>query len=150
MRHLLYIKPIGFIKWSKVLDLQNGNEFQIKKTLEFIFKHLLENKFKIFRWKLLHFILPCKNILYKWKIVSDDKCSLCHKVEDYEHYFLKCSYLNEFWNKIKILFTKLQLGTNLITMKSLVIGYKIYDKAYFEINLLITIISYAIFKSMCI
>jgi hypothetical protein len=36
--------------------------------LKFTFHHLKENKRKIFRWKLLHFILPCKQLLYQWKI----------------------------------------------------------------------------------
>jgi hypothetical protein len=42
----------------------------ITDMLLFTFHHPKENKLKIFRWKLLHFILPCKQLLYQWKIDS--------------------------------------------------------------------------------
>ena len=42
--------------------------------LKFTFHHLKENKLKIFRWKLLHFILPCKQLLYQWKIGHTPLC----------------------------------------------------------------------------
>ena len=47
--------PTGFMKWRQKL----GNTICIKDMLKFTFRHLKENKLKIFRWKLLHFILPC-------------------------------------------------------------------------------------------
>jgi hypothetical protein len=56
--------PTGFMKWEQKL----GKTICIKDMLKFIFYHLNENKLKIFRWKLLHFILPCKQLLYQWKI----------------------------------------------------------------------------------
>ena len=50
--------PTGFMKWRQKL----GKTICIKDMLKFTFHHLKENKLKIFRWKLLHFILPCKQL----------------------------------------------------------------------------------------
>ena len=36
-----------------------------------------ENKLKLFRWKLLHFIISNKVFLFKWKIVGNSLCNLC-------------------------------------------------------------------------
>jgi hypothetical protein len=75
--------PTGFMKWKQKL----GKTICIKDMLKFTFHHLKENKLKIFRWKLLHFILPCKQLLYQWKIESTPLCDTCHIIDDYEHYF---------------------------------------------------------------
>ena len=68
--------------------------------LNFTFTFIGENKLKIFRWKLLNYILPTKQLLFQWKITSNDKCTVCGELEDYEHFFLKCKHLQDFWNKI--------------------------------------------------
>jgi hypothetical protein len=75
--------PTGFMKWRQKL----GNTICIKDMLTF--HHLKENKLKIFRWKLLHFILPCKQLLYQRKIENTPLCDTCHIV-----------HLDNFWGLI--------------------------------------------------
>jgi hypothetical protein len=61
----IFVKPIGIHFWTTYLDIQ---DFQnITELYEFIFKIVLENKLKIFRWKLLQFIIPTKSHLFKKK-----------------------------------------------------------------------------------
>ena len=49
IKNKVFIKPIGIHFWTTYLDIQ---DFQnITDLYEFIFKILLENKLKIFRWK---------------------------------------------------------------------------------------------------
>ena len=50
-----------------------------------------ENKLKMFRWKLFHFIIPNKVLLFKWKIVGNSLCNFCKLDEDYSHYFITCT-----------------------------------------------------------
>ena len=69
---------------------------------------LLENKLKIFRWKLLQFIFTTKSHLFKWQISTDSLCNVCKVEEDYDHFFMSCKYLDMFWNKINDLFKKSQ------------------------------------------
>ena len=56
--------PMGFLKWEKQLKNKNKR----KNTLLFTFKCLDESKYKIFKWKLLHYILPCNQLLSMWKL----------------------------------------------------------------------------------
>ena len=59
IKNKVFVKPIGIHFWTTYLDIQ---DFQnITDLYEFIFKILLENKLKIFRWKLLQFIIPTKS-----------------------------------------------------------------------------------------
>jgi hypothetical protein len=47
---------IGVDKWVKVLDIKE-KPF-MKPLYKFIFSYLEENKLKIFRWKLIQYIIP--------------------------------------------------------------------------------------------
>jgi hypothetical protein len=68
--------------------------------------HLEENKLKIFRWKLLQYIIPTKKLLMKWRIAINSQCNFCGQDEDYLHYFMYCPYLKEFWVKIQKILKK--------------------------------------------
>ena len=59
----------------KVLDIQE-KPF-LKPLYKFIFSYLEENKLKIFRWKLIQYIIPTKQILFQWKIVNNNRCNFC-------------------------------------------------------------------------
>ena len=115
--------------------------------LKFTFHHLKENKLKIFRWKLLHFILPCKQLLYQWKIENTPLCATCHIIDDYENYFISCKRLDSFWNDVQILLEKLRIGIHILSLKNLVFWYKIEDKYYNSINYFLTILLFTIYKS---
>ena len=111
-----------------IQDFQN-----ITDLYEFIFKLLLENKLKIFRWKLLQFIIPTKSHLFKWKISTDSLCNVCKVEEDYDHFFMSCKYLHMLWNKINDMRKKIKFENN-IRLQHLVFEYNIFDKEYFHIN----------------
>jgi hypothetical protein len=106
----------------------------------------LENKLKIFKWKLLQFIIPTKSHLFKWKISTDSLCNVCKVEEDYDHFFMSCKYLDIFWNKINEMLKKVQFENN-IKLQHLIFGYKIFDKEYFHLNYFLTILAFTIYKS---
>jgi hypothetical protein len=92
---------------------------------------LLENKLKIFRWKLLQFIIPTKSHLFKWKISTDSLCNVCKVEEDYDHFFMSCKYLDMFWNKINEMLKKVKFKNN-IRLQHLVFSTKnIFTKIIF-------------------
>ena len=81
-----------------------------------------------------HFIIPNKVLLSKWKIVGNSLCN-----EDYSHYFITCTFLKEFWTTFQNLMKGLGIE-NKITLKHMVLGYKIDDKNYLALNFLITVV----------
>jgi hypothetical protein len=112
----------------------------------FIFKFLEENKLKMFRWKLFHVIIPNKVLLSKWKIVGNSLCNFCKLDEDYSHYFIACTFLKEFWKTIQNLMKGLGIEDT-ITLKHIVLGYKIDSKNYLALHFLITVVGFSIYKS---
>ena len=137
--------PIGFIKWKKNFNLNSSN--QLHDILNFTFHQLIDNKLKMFRWKLINYILPCKQLLYQWKIMKDNQCHICHQVDNYNHFFKECEFLQEFWIKVGSLLDKIKIGTHILSMQNLILGYKIPDSSYFDINVLLTIVLFAVYKS---
>ena len=100
----------------------------------------------MFRWKLFHYVLPCKRLIAIWKISNSPLCNMCEVVEDYEHMFITCEYFGEFWEKIRELLKKLKIGNHVINLKNLVFGYKIQDEKLFWLNFLLLIILFSINK----
>jgi hypothetical protein len=100
----------------------------------------------MFRWKLFHFIIPNKVLLFKWKILGNSLCNFCKLDEDYSHYFITCAFLKEFWTTFQNLKKGLGIETK-ITLKHIVHGYKIDDKNYLALNFLITVVGFSIYKS---
>ena len=86
--------------------------------LKFTFHHLKENKLKIFRWILLHFILPCKQLLYQWKIENTPLYDTCHIIDNYEHYSISCKNLDSVCNDVNILLEKLRIGIYILSLKN--------------------------------
>jgi hypothetical protein len=90
-------------------NLLRNQDFHYKTDLYgFFVLILLENKLKIFRWKLLQFIFPTKSHLFKWQISTDSLCNVCKVEEDYDHFVMSCKYLDMFWNNINDLLKNLK------------------------------------------
>jgi hypothetical protein len=134
-------KPIAYTKWEKCLKKDRMHTLTctcITHTLFFTFNYLELNKLKIFKWKLIHFILPCKELLKQWRIVNTSDCLVCTEKENYKHFYFDCKYNKKCWKEVKKMTTNLYtcIGDHVFNLESLVFGYKIYDQAYFDLNLL--------------
>jgi hypothetical protein len=96
-------KPIGFNTWNTYLQKELP---KCETVCYFIFNYLSENKLKVFRWKLLHFIIHTKKLLLKWKIMKNSLCNLCNIVEDYSHYIRTCIFFKDFFGENKRILKK--------------------------------------------
>ncbi len=112
-------------------------------------KYVQERKLAIFRYKLLHSILPNQLLLHRWHLTDTPLCNVCGVVEDYEHLFVKCKMVKEVWQFICESFTKIGLENIVPNLKFIVIGYKEFQKEYLEVNEVLLICGFAIFKSYC-
>jgi hypothetical protein len=59
--------------------------------------------------------------------VNNTRCNCCGNDEDYLHYFITCSFLKTFWEKIYNLYKSNNLEIKL-KLKHLIFGNKISDK----------------------
>ena len=83
-----FLKPIGINTWLRYFSI--NEKPNMSQLYSFIFHYLEENKLKIFRWKLLQYIIPTKKLLMKWRIAINIQCNFCGQDKDYLHYFMSC------------------------------------------------------------
>ena len=110
---------IGVQRWLRELSEENTS---FKHLFIFIFSILEDNRLKMYKWKLSQYILPNKKLLFQWKLSNDNLCNFCKQEENYEHFFISCKYLSDFWRKIYQILEKSGIK-NTVTFKPLVIGY---------------------------
>ena len=109
--------------------------------------HKLEdNRIKQFRFKLIHKIVPSKEIRYTWKISATPFCT-CGEIESYKHLFIGCKEIKDFWNKINDLFIFCGINKNIKLLYNIVIGYKIDHPEYIDINRIFSLIGFSIYKT---
>jgi hypothetical protein len=85
----------------------------------------------------------------QWRLVNDSDCQVCKKNENYKHFYFNCKYMyyKTYWQEVKKLTTNLYIGDHVFYLETVVFGYKIYDQAYFVLNLLITLIFFYMYKA---
>jgi hypothetical protein len=86
-------------------------------------------------------------LLKQWRIVNNSDCLVCKEKENYKHLYLDSKYNKKYWQEVKKMTTNLYIGDHVFNLESLVFGYKIYDQAYFDLYLLITLIFFSIYKA---
>jgi hypothetical protein len=86
-------------------------------------------------------------ITKQWRIVNNSDCLVCKEKENYKHLYLYCKYNKKYWQEVKTMTTNLYIGDHVFNLESLVFGYTIYDQAYFDLNLLITLIFFSLYKA---
>jgi hypothetical protein len=60
------INPFRFNNWSRHFNLDEKPD--LSRIYSFIFYFLQENKLKIFRWKLIQYIIPTTKLLTVWRL----------------------------------------------------------------------------------
>ena len=70
--------------------------------------------------------------------------------ENYNLLFIECPILNGLCARVNEAFTKCQINRPMNKLQYIVIGYKPGSNKYMEINLVLSLIGYAIFKAYCI
>lgn len=106
----------------------------------------VDNRVKQLRIKIIHKIVANNENLFLWKLVDSPLCKHCNEFETNDHFFIECSYIRNFWITIHNIFKKCGISRT-FGMYEIVIGYKIMYKFYQEINILLSHVTFAIYKS---
>jgi hypothetical protein len=112
-----------------------------------IHRDTVDNKVKQFKIKLLHNLVATNLNLFTWKLKDTPLCDNCQEVEDYEHFFIRCPALTNFWIAIDAAFKACGMQRTFRNLRYLVIGYKIDQKEYNIVNIVLSQIAYCIYKT---
>jgi hypothetical protein len=141
-----FCKPFVKNMWCRRLAVPDSASHWIS-VYNYIFKGIEENKLREYKVKLLHNILPCTELLYRWKIADTPYCNTCGGLDNYEHFFVTCNSLTSFWVKVTRLLEATGFSKKLVSLKSIVLGYRVDNNSYLEINYFLTIVGFSIYKS---
>ena len=129
------------------MNMYSGSQFFVPRIYLSLYK-LDNNRIKQFKFKLIHKVVPSKEIRYTWKISSNPYCDVCNnETESYQHLFINCKILNEFWNKIIELFKLCGISNNIKSLNNIIVGYKIDNPEYQDINKLFALVGFSIYKA---
>ena len=143
------IKPNMEKMWESKFNLVNtvGLWSSVYRSSHFDLKR---NDLRQFRFKLINVIIPCKEKLFQTRIATDQLCDCCKVIKNYEDQNIDCPVLNVLWTKINEAFKKCKIERQMNKFQYIVLGYKPGSSKYREINLILSLIGYAIFKSYCV
>ena len=89
------IEPTAVKSWKKLFPYFTD----WKRSFKEIYESSRDNKLRQFSFKVLHRIIPTRKELKKYKLVTDDICSLCPNPDSIEHTFLHCTESVNFYTK---------------------------------------------------
>ena len=97
-------------------------------------------KLSEFAFKMIHKLIPSRDILCKWKHSESNTCPYCNEVETVKQIYYDCVRINQIWVKLSE-----TLKTN-ITWKKIIIG-QYQDITVHRVHiLLINVILFSIYK----
>ena len=105
-----------------------------------------EQKIIAFNFKFLHNILATPAQLYKCKIFESNVCHLCISYGNLEHMMIDCSYFENYYKNVHHVFCTMGLENLQLDLFTLVCGYKSEQHEYKNINKLVSLIFFVVYK----
>ncbi len=142
-----YTKSYMETTWSRKFNCNySGCEWKCIWNLS---TNIQERKLAMLHFKMMHNILPCKLLLHRWRLADNPLCNVCNTTEDYEHLFVQCKQVQDAWKFLCSALAQIGIENIYPCLKFLVTGYKITQPAYTELNEILIIFTFGIFKSYC-
>ena len=95
----------------------------------------LDNRIKVFKYKLIHNIIPTREHLHKWRILDSPECIQCNTNDHYLHCFISYKYLDFFLNTCSNTSKTCGIQHHMRDRKYIVLGYKFIYIEYTGINI---------------
>ena len=90
---------LGVFRRSRLQRL-GVEKTKISAIYKLPFRITRETKLSIFQFKIIHNILPCRNLLYKMNISESPLCEFCNELETLSHMLVNCPRIRDFGNSV--------------------------------------------------
>ena len=85
---------------SSRLQRLGVEEMKISANYKLTFRITREMKLSIFQFKIIHNILPCRNLPYKMNISESPLCEFCNELETLSHMLVICPRIRDVLNSV--------------------------------------------------
>lgn len=90
----------SWARQTNTFFFRNMSDERWKHIYRMPFECLRETKYQSLQYRVVHRIIPCNYLLYRYKIKDSDKCEHCNRTDDIMHYFCTCEKSMALWNRI--------------------------------------------------
>ena len=135
-------KPYVHDYWTRVFK----ERIIWKSVYDFINNVIQNTKVRQMRYKLIHKIIPTNENLFTCKVKISPLCLCCGELETIEHLLLDCPYVRPFWYIVQITFQKIGFCSSLISLRNIIVGYKIESSTYDDVNIIMSYACFSIYK----
>ena len=92
-------EPTSINTWIDMFPFLMDLEWN--KIFKLPFLTTCEPYLQSFQYKILNRILNCRDKLYVWDILKNNKCIYCDKIDTIEHHLFECEETTLFWNRLE-------------------------------------------------
>jgi len=132
---LISKQPTAIQHWIDEFPFLHDNDF----AEYFMLANRVGNiKIQSFQFKILHRIFPCNQLLKRWKIKDNDKCT-CGAVDTLEHYFYYCTHTHRIWNELTEWFASISEANIPLYVTDVILGMP-YRKSQDDLMTLMNLI----------
>ena len=91
-------KPTCIDKWQNIYPNSQDTNWPYIFKLSFISSR--ETNLQSFQYRVLHRVITCRKKLHEMKLVDNPKCTVCPDIDNLQHFFVQCKYVNIFWTEL--------------------------------------------------
>ena len=114
-----FVRPTAEIKFEQ-LDYLRDTEINWKQVWHLPYKVTIEEKLRVFQFKILHRIIATNLFLFKNKVRTDNTCGHCGQIETVEHLFWHCEIAQKLWKDVENFF-KVYINVS-FSCKTIILG----------------------------
>ena len=139
-----------YVKWQKRLN----SSISFKDFLMF-FKNIRKctnhSKLRSFQYRLLNDAIVTNVLLERWKVLSSDECSFCHKTaETITHLLWECEKVQSLWYKIREFCLELKSNAPFELELSKIIFNIVHPVANHVFNFIVLVVKTRIYTKRCL
>lgn len=114
-------RPPAQRKWDLSVNIHDPDEW--KQHYARPFRTTRETKMQSLQFRILHRIITCNHLLYRWGMKEEGSCTYCDQEDTLEHFFYACHSSRTFSSRVKEwLLAKINLSLSDITLKEFLLG----------------------------
>ena len=137
------VKPVAISKWQ----IQKSEIFW-EKTFKLARKITMESKLQVFQFKILHRVLPTRELLAKQKVVNTPFCLNCtNEPETSEHLLFDCPSAKKIWETIRNIFQQKENFSVNLGINSCILGMCSSNEKIRKWNYIALILKFYLYKS---
>ena len=129
--------------WSRLCEI-NPNE--LNSYYQIPFMYVKECKVQSMQYKIIHNFYPCRLKWFQWNIFESNMCTYCDATDNIIHYFVGCSYMQEFWNSLSNWWNSKCVNCNIENYVDVILGINRRECHSLQLNFILMYAKWFIYK----